>query len=100
VGVARKRRTLMMSRLTTPLVRTLFALAVVLLLGIAWRPRERVLLAASQQQGTEQKLTLYIGTEPRSLDPHKSSSIPDIGIETLLFRSLFRFDAGGSPVPA
>jgi oligopeptide transport system substrate-binding protein len=47
----------------------------------------------------EQVVRINIGTNPETLDPGKSTGIPEANVEGALFEGLLRLDENGKPVP-
>lgn len=75
-------------------LRPLFALVVCLILAVS-------LLAAGCTAKSGPKYLRYsVGTEPETLDPRKSTGIPESTVEAQLFEGLTTLDNRNSPVPA
>jgi oligopeptide transport system substrate-binding protein len=76
-------------------LKKLAALATLLLLATS------LLLAAGCSSKSGPKYLRYsVGTEPETLDPRKSTGIPEATVEAQLFEGLTTLDAKNNPVPA
>jgi len=59
-----------------------------------------LLLAGCGSKSGPKYLRYSVGTEPETLDPRKSTGIPEATVEAQLFEGLTTLDAKNSPVPA